>query len=171
MEIFILCIKIFLVRILDVSLGTLRTIITVKGRNALASMVGFIEVFVWFVIAREALNTNIDSIWIAISYSLGFATGTYIGGVLSDRFISGNLSVQVVTSSKNQEILEKIRKEGYGISVINIEGKEDRKEKYMLFIEINKKHLSHLKNMIKQIDSKAFIVVNETKYVQNGYFK
>ncbi len=166
-----LCIKIFLVRILDVSLGTLRTIITVKGRNTLASMVGFIEVFVWFVIAREALNTDVDSIWIAISYSLGFATGTYIGGVLSDHFISGTLSVQVVTSSKDRRILNKIREEGYGMSVIDIRGKDDGQEKYMLFIEINKKNMSHLKNMIKKIDEKAFIVVNETKYVQNGYFK
>lgn len=41
----------------------------------------------------------------------------------------------------------------------------------MLFIEIDKKDISHLKNMIKKIDEKAFIVVNETKYVQNGYFK
>lgn len=171
MTILILCIKIFFVRIIDVSLGTLRTIITVKGRNLLASMVGFIEVFVWFVIAREALNTDIDSIWIAISYSLGFATGTYIGGFLSDRFISGNLGVQVVTSSKDSRLLQKIREEGYGMSVVDIKGRDDKQEKYMLFIEIDKKKMSHLKSMIKNIDEKAFIVVNETKYVQNGYFK
>lgn len=171
MTILFLCIKIFFVRILDVSLGTLRTIITVKGRNVLASMVGFIEVFVWFVIAREALNTDVNSIWIAISYSLGFATGTYIGGVLSDRFISGNLSVQVITSSKNQDILNKIREYGYGVSAVDIKGRDDKTEKYMLFIEIDKKHMSHLKNIIKKIDKNAFIVASETKYVQNGYFK
>ena len=171
MTILILCIKIFLVRILDVSLGTLRTIITVKGRNFLASLVGFIEVFVWFVIAREALNTDIDSIFIAISYSLGFATGTYIGGVLSDRFISGNLSVQVVMSNRDNKLVDILRNEGYGVSVMNIKGKEDHKNKYMLFIEINKKKMTKLKNIIKKYDEKAFIVVNETKYVQNGYFK
>jgi len=171
MVILILCIKIFLVRILDVSLGTLRTIITVKGRNFLASLVGFIEVFVWFVIAREALNTDIDSIFIAISYSLGFATGTYIGGVLSDRFISGNLSVQVVMSSRDNKLVDILRSEGYGVSVMNIKGKDDHKNKYMLFIEIDKKKMTKLKNIIKKYDEKAFIVVNETKYVQNGYFK
>lgn len=167
----ILCIKIFFVRIIDVSLGTLRTIITVKGKNLLASMVGFIEVFVWFVIAREALNTGVNSIWIAISYSLGFATGTYIGGFLSDKFISGNLGVQVVTSSKDDKLIKKIRDEGYGVSVVDIKERDDKKEKYMLFIEIDKRHMGNLKNMIKKIDDKAFIVVNETKYVQNGYFK
>ena len=137
----------------------------------LASMVGFVEVFVWFIIAREALNTDVDSIWIAISYSLGFATGTYIGGYLSDRFISGNFGVQVVTSTKNDKLIDEIKKQGYGISVVDIKGRYDKKDKYMLFIEIDKKDISHLKNMIKKIDEKAFIVVNETKYVQNGYFK
>ena len=137
----------------------------------LACMVGFVEVFVWFVIAREALNTDVDSIWIAISYSLGFATGTYIGGYLSDRFISANLGVQVVTSTKNDKLNDEIKKQGYGISVVDIKGRYDKKDKYMLFIEIDKKDISHLKNMIKKIDEKAFIVVNETKYVQNGYFK
>ena len=171
MALFFLCIKIFMVRILDVSLGTIRTIITVKGKNFLASMVGFIEVFVWFIIVKEALNTTETSLWIAISYSLGFATGTYIGGVLSDKFISGNLGVQVVTSKQDGKIVEAIRNAGYGVSVVDVRGKEDHKDKYMLFIEIDKKRITNLKNLIKKLDNKAFIVVNETKYVQNGYFK
>lgn len=171
MALFILCVKIFLVRIIDVSLGTLRTIITVKGRNLLASMVGFIEVLVWFLIAREALNTDITSIWIAISYSLGFATGTYIGGILSDKFISGNLSLQVITSSENNRLVDTLRSEGYGVSVVDIKGKDDKRAKYMLFIEIDKKKITHINKIIKNIDEKAFIVANETKYVQNGYFK
>lgn len=166
-----LCIKIFFVRIIDVSLGTVRTIITVKGRRTLASMVGFIEVFVWFIIVKEALNTTETSIWIAIAYSFGFATGTYIGSVLSDIFISGTLGVQIVTSKQDNEIIKVIRNEGYGVSVVDVKGREDHINKYMLFIEIDKKKINSLKNLIKKLDPKAFMVVNETKYVQNGYFK
>ena len=171
MALFWLCFKIFFVRIIDVSLGTVRTIITVKGRRTLASMVGFIEVFVWFIIVKEALNTTETSIWIAIAYSFGFATGTYIGSVLSDIFISGTLGVQIVTSNQNNEIIEKIRNEGYGVSVVDVRGKDDHINKYMLFIEIDKKRINSLKTLIKKLDSKAFMVVNETKYVHNGYFK
>ena len=108
MEILILCIKIFFVRIIDVSLGTFRTIITVKGKALYASLIGFIEVFVWFLIVREALNTDIESMWIAISYSLGFATGTYIGAILSDHFIEGNLHIQIITSK--YKLVNSIRK-------------------------------------------------------------
>lgn len=165
---FILCLKIFFVRILDVSLGTIRTMITVKGKALLASLVGFFEIFVWFVIVREALNTDNTSIWIAISYSLGFMTGTYIGSKLSEKFIKGNLSVQVITENIN--LISKLRDDGYAVSVLNIKGKNEN-DKYMLLIEINNTSFDHLKDNIKKIDNKAFIVVHDTKYVQNGYIK
>ena len=169
MQLFGLCIKIFFVRILDVSLGTLRTMITVKGKNLYASMVGFIEIFVWFLVVKEALNTDQTSIWIAISYSLGFATGTYIGGLLSKKFISGNLSVQVITDNAYPDMVDKLRNEGYGVTVIDVEGKDKEQEKNMLFIEISNKSFNHLQKIVKQIDHDAFIVVNETKYVLNGF--
>lgn len=170
MAILMLCVKIFFVRILDVSLGTVRMIITVKGNKFIASLIGFFEVLIWFLIVREALNTEETSIFIALSYALGYATGTYIGGILSERFISGTLSVQVILSSNDHEIIDKIRDKGYAVSVTNVRGKMEE-EKYMLFIEIDKKKINSLKNLIKSLDSKAFVVVNETKMVENGFFK
>ncbi|MBE6144422.1 MAG: DUF2179 domain-containing protein [Firmicutes bacterium] len=171
MELLILCLKVFLVRILDVSLGTMRTIVMVKGKTLIASLIGFVELLIWFLIVREALNTDLDSIWIAISYAGGFATGTYIGGYLSNTFIKGNFGVQVILSENNNQIVNTIRKEGYAVSVIDVKGQEQDKDKYMLFIEIDKRNFSHLRDLIKSLDEKAFIVVNETKMVQNGYFK
>ena len=170
MELFILCVKIFFVRILEVSLGTIRMIITVKGNKLVASLIGFFEILVWFLIVKEALNTTETSIFIALSYSLGYATGTYIGGILSDKFVSGTLSVQVILSNNNHKIVDKIREEGFAVSVVNVKGKEDH-DKYMLFMEIDKKKINQLKYLIKSLDSKAFVVVNETKMVENGFFK
>ena len=169
MELLLLCVKIFFVRIFDVSLGTVRMIVTVKGKTWLASLIGFIEVLIWFLVVKEALNTDSTSIFVALSYAGGYATGTLVGGFLSKRFISGNLGVQVVLSNRDDEIINKIRENGYAVSVMDVKGQDDLK--YMLFIEINKKRIDHLKKLIKTLDEKAFIVVNETKLVQNGYIK
>ena len=168
MELFMLCLKIFFVRILDVSMGTFRTIITVKGKSLYASLIGFIEVFIWFIIVREALNTDETSIFVAISYALGYATGTFIGSKLSKKFISGNLSVQVITNKSNL-MAEKLRENGYAVTVIDVEGKDDSHDKYMLFISINDKKLNKVQKIIKEIDSSAFVVINETKYIENGF--
>ncbi len=166
-----LCIKVFCVRILDVSLGTLRTIVTVKGQKFLASFIGFFEVFVWFLVVKEALNTSVTSIWIGFSYALGFATGTYIGTFLSEKLIPGNLTIQVVTSKQDKNMIRYIRNLGYGVSVIPIKGKDFKSRKYLLFIEIDKNDLTHIRKIIKNLDSKAFVVVNESKQVYNGYFE
>lgn len=165
-----LCLKIFFVRILDVSLGTVRTIVSVKGQNLLASIIGFVEITIWFLVVKEAINTDNNSLWIVFSYASGFSVGTYVGGILSSRFIEGNLGVQIITEEHNYHLINILRQEGYGVSVIDVKG-QDNKGKYMLFVEINNKRFNHLKKIVKAEDPKAFIVVNETKYVQNGYIK
>jgi uncharacterized protein YebE (UPF0316 family) len=170
MELLLLCIKIFCVRIIDVSLGTCRTIVTVKGNKLVAAIIGFVEVFVWFMIVREALNTDETSIFVAISYAGGYATGTYIGGFLSAVLIKGNFGVQVITSRKDDSMIDILRSNGYAVSVINVEGQDKNNERYMLFIEIDKNKFKKLKKLIKTLDEKAFIVVNETREVENGYF-
>lgn len=170
MELLFLCIKIFFVRILDVSLGTIRSIVMIKGNPKLASLIGFIEVFVWFVVVKEALNTDIDSIFIALAYAAGFATGTYIGGVVSDKFIKVKLGLQVILSSKDDLIIKKIRDEGFAVSVVDVKGKNWTDSKYMLFIAIDSNKYEFLKNLIRTLDENAFITVSETKYVHNGYF-
>lgn len=169
MDIFFLCLKIFLVRIVDVSLGTFRTIIVVKGKPLYASIIGFIEIFIWFLIVREALNTDVTNLWVAIAYSLGFATGTYLGGIISKKFIKTTLSFEVITTK--QEMIEVLRNKGYVITVLDAKGIDEKQEKYMLLIEIKNTSSNELKETIKEIDADAFTIVTETKYVQNGFIK
>lgn len=163
-----LCLKIFFVRILDVSLGTVRTIMTVKNKNLIASVIGFVEITVWFLVVKEALNTDNNSIFIVFSYALGFSTGTYIGGLISNRYIKGYMSVQVI-SDKYDKLVSVLRENGFGVSTINIKGKDT--DKVMLLIQINSSSLDKLKSIINKCDSKAFVIINETKYVQNGFIK
>ncbi|MDD2377642.1 MAG: DUF5698 domain-containing protein [Bacilli bacterium] len=166
-----LCIKIFFIRILDVSLGTVRMIMTVKGRKVIGSTIGFIEILIWFLVVKEALSTDNTSIWIAIAYSGGFATGTFIGGLISERFVQGNLSVQAVLQEQSDEIVDAIRAAGFAVSVVEVMGRDTEHKKYMLLIEINKKQFNQLRALIKKLDPKAFITVKETQYVLNGFIK
>ena len=170
MSIFLLGLKIFFSRIIDVTLGTLRTIVTVKDKVFTASLIGFFEVFIWFVVAREALDTSNNSLFIGIIYALGFAFGTYIGGIISRYIIKGILSVQIITNKASQDWVDDLRDNGFGVSVININQKDGTPDKYMFFLEINKNDFSKLFKLIKKYDKDAFIVINESKSVINGYF-
>ena len=164
----VLCLKVFFARITDVTLGTIRTMFTVKGKRVIASLIGFIEVLIWFLIVREALQTDSKSIFVAISYALGFATGTYIGGLLASKLIKGKINVQVFT--ENNKLQEELRNIGYAVTEIDCKG-YNNESKYMLYITVDKKKESELRKIIEDMDNNAFIVENETHYVENGYFK
>ncbi len=170
MKILSICLIIFFARIVDVSLGTFVTILTVKSKRVLATILGFIDVIIWFLVVREALTTDIRSLWIAISYALGYAIGTFIGTTLSNKLINGKVSMQVVLDEKNESKINEIRDKGFAVSQVNCTGK-DNVNKLMLFIELDKKHLDEAKKIINKIDENAFMVINETKYVVNGFFK
>lgn len=171
MQLFFLCIKIFFARILDVSIGTTRTMLMVKGKTILTGILAFLEVFIWFLVAKEALVTNVKSIWIPISYSLGFATGTIIGSFIASTFIKGIVGVQVVVEKENKALLKAVRKHGYAVSVIDLKDDYEGNQRDMLYFQINNRSLKKLIGLIKKYDKNAFIVVNETKTVQNGFIK
>lgn len=174
MPILSLCIKVFLCRIVDVSMATFRTVITVKGKNKVAALIAIFEALIWFLVIREALNfeTNNfqETLFIAIAYALGFASGTFIGGSLSKK-ISGNIEVQIVTSSKNNDMIKKLQEAGFAITVINSEATQFSGEKYLLFSVIKSNKLEEFKKLVYELDKNAFIMGSETKYIYNGFIK
>ena len=170
MELFLLCLKIFCARIIDVSLGTVRTIMVVKGKSLYAALVGFLEATIWFLVVKDALNSAFNSPWIIISYAGGFASGTYLGGLLSSKFIKAKLSVQIIIDNEKAGLIDLLRENSFAISVVSAKGYQDS-NKLLLLAEIDNDRLESLENLVEEYDDKAFIIVNETKYVQNGYFR
>lgn len=169
MTLLFMCIKIFFARILDVSMGTVRTMMTVKGKTITATVIGFIEVTIWFLIVKDALNSESNSFWIVVSYAGGFACGTYIGGMLSKRFIKSNLGIQIIIKREHSELIDVLRNAGYAVSVIDVEG-YNSENKCMLFLEIPSERLLKLEALVNSYDEKVFMTISETKYVRNGYF-
>ncbi len=170
MSTLLLCLEIFFFRIADVSLGTIRTITVVRGKSLLAALIGFFEVLIWFLIAREALN-KAEGVWVAFAYAGGFAAGTFCGSLLTKRLIRDTVEMQIVTSGDNPEIVAKIRAAGYAVTVLDVKASEYGGDKYLLIMEIDGKLLPDAKELIKSLDPRAFIVVHETKNVYNGFMK
>ncbi len=174
MGIAILCIKIFFCRILDVSMSTFRTVMLVKGRTKIAAVIAVFEAMIWFLVVREALNFETTS-WfqtlnIACAYACGFSIGNIVGGELSKR-ISGTINVQVVTSSKNPDMIKKIQEAGFEVTVTVGEASKFSGEKYILFAAIQSNRLSDFKKLVLSLDSSAFLMVSETKIVAHAVIK
>lgn len=170
MSLIILCLKIFFVRIIDVSLGTIRTVLVVKDKVFSASFIGFFEVLIWFIVVKDALNSTNGSFIIAIFYALGFSCGTFVGGLLANYFNNDTMiNVQIIINNSKNYIIDMLRDKGFAVTVLNVKGyKEDGK--LMLLSSMNISMFKNFKKLIYENDKKAFIVVSDTKAVYNGYF-
>ncbi len=169
-EILIICITVFFARILDVSIGTIRTIFVIDGKKYLAAAFGFLEVFIWFMVVREALTVGDSNIFVAIFYAAGFASGTIIGSYISNRLVIDKFAIYIVTSERNDQVVHTIRDNGFAVTKIECTGREDSK-RYFLYVEIRSNRLNQLKKLVKQLDPNAFLTVNKSKIAYNGFFR
>ena len=129
------------------------------------------EIFIWFIVAREALLISIDSVLIPISYSLGYATGTLIGSLVSKRLIKGVVGVQIILKKDNEKLINSLKMRGYRINMLSMHSAYNSVPRVMLFVEVNSKSVEKLEKLVLQYDSSAFVAVSETKRVLNGTLK
>ncbi len=101
----------------------------------------------------------------------GFAAGTFIGTIVAGKLAGGMVQAQVVLTSKNDELIKEVQNAGFAITVLTSNASKYSGEKYMIFSEIKHSKLNEFVNLIHKLDSKAFVTINETKYVYNGFIK
>ena len=155
------CLKIFFARILDVCISTVRTTFVLRGKTVIVAILAFFEITIWFLVAREALNTELN-FFIVISYSGGYTTGTILGTLITHKFINTNMELIVISNKiKNTK---KIKDADYGVTLLNKD-----KNQTVLLIETDKKRLEELTTLLHKLDNKAFITIKETRTTINGY--
>ena len=113
---FLIIIKIFFARIIDVSLGTFRTILTVKGKIYYPSIIAFFEVIVWFYVAKEALLVKTNNILVPVSYALGYATGTLIGSLISKYLINSYYEIKIYNF--NDKVIKYLKRQNVKYYII-----------------------------------------------------
>lgn len=165
------CLKVFICRILDVTLGSIKTVLVVREKAPLAACFGFFEVFIWYIVVKDAMSSTDAVLPVAVSYALGYATGTYVGGSLAKSLIGGKVTTHVVTSDRNPALASVLRSAGFGITVLDVEESEFGAEKNLILAEFDKKDLNRFEKMVKDIDPGAFLIIQETKSTLGGYYK
>ena len=154
------CLKIFVARILDVTLNTIRTTFVLRGKTIIVAIIAFLEITIWFLVARTALNTKLNLL-IVLSYSGGYTTGTILGTIITNNFIKTNMEIIVISNIIKD--IDIIKENSFGVSIL------EKKDKTVLLIETSKKRLNELINIIQKLDKKAFITIKETRAIINGY--
>ncbi len=166
MEAFLGGLLIFCLRLTDVTLGTLRILMTVRGRKPLAALIGFVEVTI-FVVAISQVVRNVGNVWNVLGYSGGFAAGTLVGMTIEEHLALGWTVVRVISTDLSKRIADALRQAGYGVTEMSGQGMRGNVEIYE--IVVRRADLPKVLQMIDKIDEKAFITVEESRRVYRGW--
>ncbi len=157
MELFFSAVIIFSLRLADQSLGTFRTLLVSKNRPIYAAFVGLIESAIWIVAVSQVIK-DIDDPFLISSYAAGFAAGTILGSYIERIIGVGNVVVRVFSPADSPSVAETLRDNGYGVTVIDGEGKDGAVKIYLCVIPRRK--LKSVLNTIEEINPNAFITTD-----------
>lgn len=117
----VLPILIFLARMADVSLGTLRNVFISRGFRSVVPFVGFFEVLIWLVSMRQIMQ-HLDNPLCYIGFAGGFAMGTYVGLFIERQLALGMQVLRIITPVNWQELADGLRSDSFGVTVIDGHG-------------------------------------------------
>lgn len=170
MNTIMLCFLIIMVRTVETSMATIRMIFTIKNKKAISTIISFFEILIWFLIVKEAINTEENNIFIAISYALGFAIGTYVGMIINENRVPSKLVVNALITKNREKIFSSLKNNNFAFSVLKAKGRDLKTNKDILFIVTTNKRIKKLEKILLGYDNKAFIITNEPKQIFNGMF-
>lgn len=158
---------IFLARISDVTIGTIRIMMVAKGQKMIAPILGFFEVLIW-LIAISKIIQNLDN-WVCyVAYGAGFATGNYIGMIIEEKLAMGIVQLQIITRADAHDLIEKLKNEGYGITHQEAHGAVE--EVSVIYSIVKRTDLPRVVEIIRTYNPNAFYSIADVKFVNKGIY-
>ncbi len=179
-SVIILPLLIFLARVVDVSLGTIRIIFVSKGFKFLSLIVGFFEVLIW-ISAINQIWANLSNVWLILAYAAGFASGNYVGIWLDEKISIGNVMIRIIVTKNSEKLIKELKKEKHLFTVMKGQSGSEQADVKIIFSVVKRKDLKKIFQVIKKINPNAFYTVEdirnvrESRYLENstkkGLFK
>lgn len=157
---------IFFCRVLDVSIGTLRTISVVQGRTRLAVALGFFEVLLWVAAVSQVMARLDDSPLLLVAYAGGFATGNAIGIALDRRLALGNIVVRLITHGDGPAMAEALRAHGQAVTTFEGLGRDGPVS--MLWVVCARRAMQAVIDTARQQDPEVFFASEPVAATRTG---
>src|SRR3989339_242816 len=149
----ILPLLIFLARVADVSIGTVRLIFVSKGFKILSPILGFFEVLIYIITVTKILS-DMTNPWLYIVYALGYATGNYVGMYIEEKLSIGKVMIRIITQKDSKQLIAKLKEKNYNLTIVNATGKRGKVK--LIFSVIDKKELKKVIGIINATNPKSF---------------
>ncbi|MDQ3108603.1 MAG: DUF2179 domain-containing protein [Bacteroidota bacterium] len=164
----ILPILIFVARMSDVTLGTLRNIFMSRGFKKIVPIVGFFEVLIWLIAMKQVMN-RADNFLCYFAWAGGFAMGTYVGMRIEERLALGMQVIRIITSGTSEKLITALRSANHGMTVVDAHGAKGPVK--MIFSIVQRKYLKEVIELIETHQPNAFYSVEDVRKAQHGVFQ
>ncbi|MDJ0857329.1 MAG: DUF5698 domain-containing protein [Desulfobacterales bacterium] len=152
---------VFLARICDVSIGTVRTIVTVQGRTVIAFILAIFEITIWVLVASTVINQVKEEPILVLFYAFGYATGNVVGILVERRLAFGINILKVLTRQAGGEIADYLRGKGQPVTVFIGEGMKGPVNE--LYIACRRRDLKWILPEVRTMDPQAFYIIEHAR--------
>ena len=158
---------IFLARICDVTLDTLRIIYVSRGMKYLAPLIGFFEVLIWLMAITQILSNMTNPIYY-IAYAGGFAMGNFIGILIEEKMAIGTVVIRIITQKDATELIEFLKCDGYGMTHVDAQGAVGPVK--IIFTIVKRKDVQNVLELLRKFNPLAFYTIEDVRSVRKGVF-
>lgn len=159
---------IFIAKTIEVSLGTLKTVLLTKGERVVAALIGFVEICIWLVVMSTVITGISDDPLKGLMYAMGYSSGCMLGSYIESLLALGVTTLTVIIDSDKASCLSTyLRNEGFAITEVCASGKDT--EKIMMYIGAPRKSIMMLKKLIIEKEPQAMIFSTEMKPISGGF--
>jgi len=166
LPVWVLALLIFWLRVVDVSMGTLRTLAIVEERTLFSVVLGFWEVLIWLLAVAQVIGRINDSLVLAVAYAAGFAAGNAAGIWLEKRLAHGSVVLRIVSTRAGRRIAEALRKRGQTLTTFTGDGRDGPVT--LVYATCTRRRLSALLVEALTIDPGLFYVVERANRWGHG---
>ncbi|MFN2158397.1 MAG: DUF2179 domain-containing protein [Anaerolineales bacterium] len=159
---------IFILRVVEMSLDTIRVLMVMRNRKGLSWTLGFFQASL-FVVAISYVLSDLDNPVNVLGYAAGFATGTLVGMLIEEKLAIGHIQLNIISSSFGSAIAEELRAEGFALTEIPARGKDGTVT--MLSCSVLRRNVYKARQIINQIDPTAFITAEDIQPVRRGFWR
>jgi len=159
---------IFVLRIGDMSLDTIRVLFVVRGRKGLAWVLGFFQALI-FVVAISSVLSNLNNLFNVLGYAAGFATGNVVGMLIEERMALGHIHLTIYSSTRGAAVAEALRKDGFGVTEVAGRGKDGTVS--VLHCSVLRKKVDAVETIVLEEDPSAFITTSDVRQVRRGFWR
>jgi uncharacterized protein YebE (UPF0316 family) len=168
MEMVLAGLFVFVMRLTDMSLDTLRLLFMMRGRKLLSGLIGATQATVFILAVSAVLNGPLN-FWTVLGYALGFGAGVIVGMVAEERLAIGYAMLRVYSPQYGKEIAEALRKSGHAATEIAGRGKEGSIT--VVNCVVARRNVGQVRMIIDGVDASAFVTIDEARPLQHGYFR